>query len=39
MQPFPKDITDAMRTCILAIFWPTEQIIDFLKIMVVRIVT
>ncbi|QAY68514.1 restriction endonuclease [Paenibacillus protaetiae] len=31
MQTFPKDITDAMRTCILAIFWPKEQIVDFLK--------
>lgn len=31
MQTFPKDITDAMRTCILAIFWPKEQIVDFFK--------
>ncbi|MBP1157674.1 MULTISPECIES: restriction endonuclease [unclassified Paenibacillus] len=28
---FPKDIADAMRACILAIFWPKEQIVDFLK--------
>ncbi|RTE02758.1 restriction endonuclease [Paenibacillus whitsoniae] len=28
---FPKDITDSMRTCILAIFWPKEHIIDFFK--------
>ncbi|AUM63294.1 hypothetical protein C0R09_01295 [Brevibacillus laterosporus] len=28
---FPKDIADAMRACILAIFWPKEQIIDFFK--------
>lgn len=28
---FPKDITDAMRSCILAIFWPKEQIIDFFR--------
>ncbi|OWR28515.1 hypothetical protein CDO73_18380 [Saccharibacillus sp. O23] len=32
MNPtFPKDITDAMRSCILAIFWPKEQIIDFFR--------
>ncbi|MBY0163723.1 restriction endonuclease [Cytobacillus firmus] len=28
---FPKDITDAMRSCILSIFWPKEQIIDFFR--------
>lgn len=28
---FPKDIADAMRACILAIFWPKNQIIDFFK--------
>ncbi|MFX4303614.1 restriction endonuclease [Alicyclobacillus tolerans] len=30
-QQFPKDITDAMRNCILAIFWPKKDIIDFFK--------
>lgn len=28
---FPKDIADAMRTCILAIFWPRNHIFDFFK--------
>ena len=28
---FPKDFTDAMRDCVLAIFWPKDQIISFLK--------
>lgn len=28
---FPKDIADAMRACILALFWPKTQIIDFFK--------
>ncbi|MFD1849419.1 restriction endonuclease [Oceanobacillus bengalensis] len=26
---FPKDIADSMRTCILSIFWPKKDIIDF----------
>src|SRR5690625_4412169 len=26
---FPKDIADSMRTCILSIFWPKRDIIDF----------
>lgn len=28
---YPKDISDAMRDCILAIFWPKDHIISFLK--------
>lgn len=28
---FPKDITDSMRTCILSIFWPKNDIISFFK--------
>nr|WP_031942618.1 restriction endonuclease [Sulfobacillus thermotolerans]AEP14249.1 conserved hypothetical protein [Sulfobacillus thermotolerans] len=30
-QPFPKDIVDAMRDCILAVLWPKSDIIDFFK--------
>ena len=30
-QTFPKDITDRMRDCVLAIFWPKEDIISFFK--------
>ncbi len=29
MKTFPKDILDSMRSCILAIFWPRKDIIDF----------
>lgn len=28
---FPKDILDCMKGCILSIFWPKKDIIDFLK--------
>ena len=28
---FPKDIVDCMRGCILSIFWPKKDIIDFFK--------
>jgi hypothetical protein len=28
---FPKDVTDSMRTCILAIFWPRSEIISFFR--------
>jgi len=28
---YPKDITDCIKDCILAIFWPREDIISFLK--------
>jgi hypothetical protein len=30
-EHFPKDITDAMRACILAIFWPKKDIVAFFK--------
>lgn len=28
---FPKDIMDCMKGCILSIFWPKKDIVDFLK--------
>ena len=28
---FPKDIKDCMKGCILSIFWPKKDIIDFFK--------
>lgn len=28
---FPKDIMDCMKECILSIFWPKKDIIDFMK--------
>lgn len=28
---YPKEITDCMRECILAIFWPREEILGFLR--------
>lgn len=28
---YPKEITDCMRSCILAIFWPKDHIVDFLR--------
>jgi hypothetical protein len=28
---FPKDISDTMKDCILAILWPREQIVEFFK--------
>lgn len=28
---FPKDIMDCMKGCILSIFWPKKDIIDFMK--------
>lgn len=28
---FPKDIMDCMRGCILSIFWPKKDIVDFMK--------
>lgn len=28
---FPKDITDCIKDCILAVFWPREDIISFFK--------
>ena len=28
---FPKDILDCMKGCILSIFWPKKDIIDFFK--------
>jgi len=31
MSAFSKDITDLMRTCILSIFWPKTDIIDFFR--------
>lgn len=31
VQPFPKDMLDSMRDCILAIFWPKDDILDFFR--------
>ena len=28
---FPKDIMDCMKECILSIFWPKKDIVDFMK--------
>ena len=28
---FPKDIMDCMKGCILSIFWPKKDIVDFMK--------
>lgn len=28
---FPKDILDCMKGCILSIFWPKKDIMDFFK--------
>lgn len=28
---FPKDIMDCMKDCILSIFWPKKDIVDFMK--------
>lgn len=28
---FPKDILDCMKGCILSIFWPKKDIVDFLR--------
>lgn len=28
---FPKDIIDCMKECILSIFWPKKDIMDFFK--------
>lgn len=33
---FPKDIVDCMRGCILFIFCPQKDIVDFLKILAVH---
>ncbi|ACV63039.1 hypothetical protein Dtox_2222 [Desulfofarcimen acetoxidans DSM 771] len=30
-KTFPKDIMDCMKECILSIFWPKKDIIDFFK--------
>lgn len=32
---FPKDIMDCMKGCILSIFWPKKDIVDFMKKLVV----
>ena len=31
VSTFPKDIMDCMKECILSIFWPKKDIIDFFK--------
>ena len=31
VNTFPKDILDCMKGCILSIFWPKKDIIDFFK--------
>ena len=28
---YPKDIMDCMKGCILSIFWPKKDIVDFMK--------
>ncbi len=31
VNTFPKDITDCMKGCILSIFWPKKDIVDFFR--------
>ena len=34
VSTFPKDIMDSMKGCILSIFWPKKDIVDFMLIFV-----
>lgn len=31
VSTFPKDIMDSMKGCILSIFWPKKDIVDFFQ--------
>ena len=31
VNTFPKDIMDCMKGCILSIFWPKKDIVDFFQ--------